>query len=72
MAVDPPKKNKPTGRPIRNPSKKKNINESQARSIADAQIWAREFSPDYDQMILRISNAATLTLRCGSPPGRVV
>lgn len=61
----------PEGRRKRNPAKKKNVNESQARAIADAQIWRREFSPDYDQVMLRISSAATNTLRCGSPPGTV-
>lgn len=56
---------------IKNPAKKKGINEGQAAAIAEAQMWEREFHPDYDQVMLRISTAATQALRCGSPPGIV-
>lgn len=53
----------------RNPSKRPNINERQARAIADNQIWQREFNADYDQVMLSISTGAVQALRCGSPPG---
>lgn len=59
------------GRKVSNPSKNQpKMTERQTRNLADAQIWKKEFNPDYDQVILRVSTAATQSLRCGSPPGR--
>lgn len=60
------------GKKVNNPAKNQpKMTETQTRNLADAQIWRREFNPDYDQVILRISTAAQQALRCGSPPGTV-
>lgn len=58
------------GKVIHNRSKPKPISENQAKTVADTQIWAREFRPDYDQVVKRISTAPT-GLRYGAPPGIV-
>lgn len=46
------------------------ITENQSKGIADGQIWLREFNPDYDQVVKRISLAPT-GLRNGAPLGIV-
>lgn len=58
------------GKKTQNISRPKPISERQAKMVADSQIWMREFNPDYDQIMLRISSANT-GLRYGSPPGTV-
>lgn len=63
---------KPTkvGRKTENIARKKAISAAQAQAIADSQIWLRQFNPDYDQVMLRISTAVT-GLHYGAPPGIV-
>lgn len=56
------------GKKVRNIAKSKPISENQAKVIADGQIWLREFNPDYDQIVRRVSNAPT-GLRFGAPIG---
>ncbi len=43
----------------------------QAIASANQQIWQREFNPDFDQVVLRISTAPLNSLRNGQPPPRV-
>jgi len=43
----------------------------QARAAAVEQIWQKEFNPDYDQVVLRISSAPLRSLRYGQPPPSV-
>ena len=40
----------------------------QAMAAAVEQVWQREFNPDYDQVVLRISSAPLQSLRNGQPP----
>lgn len=58
------------GNQIQNISKPKPINASDAKNIANKEIFLRNFNPDYDMVVKRISNAPQ-GLRCGSPPGIV-
>ena len=58
------------GKKIPNIARSQPISENYAKAISDSQIWAREFNADYDQIMLRISNAPT-GLRFGAPPGTV-
>lgn len=60
-----------TGFRIKNISRPKAINATEAKNIANREITLRQFNPDYDQMIKRISTAVDSGLRCGSPPGIV-
>lgn len=52
----------------KNIARKKAISAREAVGIANRQIWQREFNPDYDQVVLRISNAVNAGLRFGQPP----
>ena len=52
----------------RNIARKKAITAREAVSAANRQIWQREFNPDYDQVVLRISSAVFAGLRNGQPP----
>lgn len=52
-----------------NVARKKPITAREAVAAANRQIWQREFNPDYDQVVLRISTATT-GLRYGDPPPR--
>lgn len=58
------------GKIIQNKSRGKGITAKQAKVVSDGQIWLREFNPDYNQVMKRISAAPT-GLRNGSPPGTV-
>ncbi len=49
-------------------SSSKPITLKQAIASANQQIWQREFNPDYDQVVLRISTAPLQSLRNGQPP----
>ncbi|MHA2279302.1 MAG: hypothetical protein ACXAC5_00215 [Promethearchaeota archaeon] len=55
----------------RNIARKKAITAREAIAAANRQIWQREFNPDYDQVVLRISNAVFAGLRNGQPPPSV-
>lgn len=55
-------------RKIQNVARKKPVTAREASRIADRQIWQREFNPDYDQVVLRISTAPFAGLRFGDPP----
>jgi hypothetical protein len=55
----------------KNIARRKAINAREAVAIANRQIWQREFNPDYDQIVLRVSNAVYSGLRNGYPPGDV-
>jgi len=54
-----------------NVARKKPITAREAIARANQQIWQREFNPDYDQVVLRISTAVRNGLRFGQPPGGV-
>lgn len=51
----------------RNIARKKPITQREAIAIADRQIWQREFSPDYDQVIKKGSTTINSGLRTGGP-----
>lgn len=51
-----------------NVARKKPITAREALAAANRQIWQREFNPDYDQVVLRISNVPFAGLRYGAPP----
>jgi hypothetical protein len=51
-----------------NVARKKPVTAREANAIAQRQIWQREFNPDYDQMVLRISNGPFCGLRNGQAP----
>lgn len=53
---------------IQNVARRKSVTARQAAGIANRQIWLREFNPDYDQVMLRISSAPFAGLRFGEPP----
>lgn len=54
---------------IQNVARKKPITAREALAAANRQIWQREFNPDYDQVVLRISSATGgCGLRNGEPP----
>ncbi len=53
---------------IRNVARKKAITAQEALSIANQQIWQRQFNPDYDQVVLRVSSAPFAGLHNGQPP----
>lgn len=55
----------------RNIARKKAVSAREAIAAANRQIWQREFNPDYDQVVLRISNAVFAGLNQGQPPPRV-
>jgi hypothetical protein len=50
-----------------NVARKKPVTAREANAAAIRQIWQREFNPDYDQVVLRISTAPS-GLRFGEPP----
>ncbi len=56
---------------VRNIARQRAITARQAIGIANRQIWQREFNPDYDQVVLRISSAVFAGLRNGQPPPAV-
>lgn len=58
------------GSPVHNISKPKPINAADAKNIANREITLRQFNPDYDMIIKRISTAPN-ALRCGAVPGIV-
>jgi len=58
------------GKVVSNKARSKAITERQAKGIADGQIFLREFNPDYNQMMKKISKYPT-GLRNGAPPGTV-
>lgn len=49
----------------------KPITLKQAIGVANQQIWQREFNPDYDQVVKRISTAVFAGLAFGEPPSTV-
>ena len=51
----------------RNIARKKPITQKEAIAIANRQIWQREFSPDYDQVMKKVSTAVNAGLRPGGP-----
>lgn len=53
---------------IRNVARKKPVTAREAVAIANQQIWQREFNPDYDQVVLRVSTAPFEGLQNGQPP----
>ncbi len=53
---------------IRNVARKRTITAQEALSAANQQIWQRQFNPDYDQVVLRISTAPFAGLQNGQPP----
>ncbi len=55
-------------RKTQNVARKRPITAREAVGIANRQIWQREFNPDYDQVVLRISNVPFAGLRYGEPP----
>lgn len=56
----------------KNVARSKPVTQKEAVAIANRQIWQREFYPDYDQIMLRISNAPFNGLAHGQPPPTVV
>jgi hypothetical protein len=52
----------------KNIARKKAISSREAIAAANRQIWQREFNADYDQVVLRISNAVFAGLKNGEPP----
>jgi predicted transcriptional regulator len=52
----------------KNIARRKAISSREAIAAANRQIWQREFNPDYDQVVLRISNAVFAGLQNGAPP----
>lgn len=53
---------------VPNVARKKPITAREAVAAANRQIWQREFNPDYDQVVLRISSAPFAGLQHGAPP----
>lgn len=53
---------------VRNVARKKSVTAQAALAAANRQIWQREFNPDYDQVVLRISTAPFAGLINGQPP----
>ena len=53
---------------IVNVGRTKAVTQKEAIAIANRQIWQRTFSPDYDQVMLRISTAPLNSLVNGGPP----
>lgn len=51
-----------------NVARRKAVTAREAVAAADRQIWQREFNPDYDQVVLRISNVPFAGLHNGHPP----
>lgn len=51
----------------RNVSVPKPVGAKEVERIANSMIFLREFNPDYDQIVLRVSSAVTEGLRFGSP-----
>lgn len=51
-----------------NVARKKPVTAREAVAAANRQIWQREFNPDYDQVVLRISSAPFAGLQNGQPP----
>ena len=56
----------PNTHQVRNVSVSKPITAQEAVALANKQIWQREFNPDYDQVVLRISSAPLNSLYFGS------
>lgn len=56
---------------VKNVARQQPLSRSQVADQANTQIFLREFNPDYDQIILRLSVGATQGLKNGTPPGRV-
>ena len=54
-----------------NVARQKSLTQGEVAAQANTQIFLREFNPDYDQILLRLSVEATQGLKNGSPPGRV-
>lgn len=54
-----------------NIARKKPVTAREATAMANRQIWQREFNPDYDQVMLRISTVPFSGLQFGAPPGNV-
>ena len=55
----------------KNVATSKPVTAKEAIARANQQIWQREFNADYDQVMLRISNAPFGGLRFGQPLGPV-
>lgn len=53
---------------ITNVARRKPVTSREAMAAAQQQIWQREFNPDYDQVVLRVSNVPFAGLRFGEPP----
>lgn len=58
------------GRRIENKARAKPVTENEVIDITNNQILAKTLKSDYNQILLRVSNAPT-GLRAGSPPGVV-
>lgn len=59
------------GKKIENVATQKAITSREAISRALQAIWKREFNPDYDQVVLRISPYPFDGLHKGAAPGSV-
>jgi len=57
---------------IKNVARSKAQSSKQVTDTANSAIFRREFKPEYDQIIKRISTAPFQGLRNGQPPGKVV
>ncbi len=64
-----PGKNRSRNKQILNRAKQRPISEIEAKKIADSQIFLSTLNADYEQIMLRISNAPT-GLTFGAPPGK--
>jgi len=51
-----------------NVARKKPVTAREAVAVANRQIWQREFNPNYDQVVLRISDVPLGGLQNGAPP----
>lgn len=56
---------------IKNIARGRTLTQAQVAAQSDTQIFLREFNPDYNQILLRLSVAATQGLKNGNPPGSV-
>jgi len=56
---------------VDNPARRKPVNAEQARNIANNQNLQSVLNADFNQLLLRISDAPT-GLRFGTPPGGVL
>jgi len=55
-------------RKVKNIARSHAVTAREALDAANRQIWQREFNPDYDQVVLRVSSAPFAGLRNGQPP----